>query len=331
MNHYLGAGGHLSAQPLGGLKDYVAVDPVTERPAVVNFPLTKDNPYRIDLPKTAELIEKHKPELIALGKSMVLHREPIEELARMASSLTPKPIVMYDAAHVLGLMGPHFQQPFREGADIMTGSTHKTFFGTQRGIISSNMSEGTELEDLWNSIVRRAFPGSVSNHHLGTLLGLLMAAYEMNAYGAEYQKQVLANARSFARALKEHGLQVEGDPAVGYTETHQVVLRVGHTKGIEVAQRLEKNNIVVNYQALPDDEAFTAASGIRMGVQEMTRFGMQEADFSELAGFLAQVILHDRDVSRAVSRFRSRFLAMHYCLPEEQAKPLVQELLGAVL
>ena len=66
------------------------------------------------------------------------------------------------------------------------------------------------------------FPGSVSNHHLGTLLGLLMAAYEMNHFKDAYQPAVIANAKAFARALHDAGLDVAGDPAVDYTETHQV-------------------------------------------------------------------------------------------------------------
>ena len=331
MNYHLGKGGHLSAQPMGALRDYVAIDPVTERWAVVNFPVLADNPYQIDLPKTAGLIAEHRPELIILGKSMTLHHEPVKELAEMIANLKPKPMIMYDAAHVLGLLGPNFQEPFSEGVDIITASTHKTFFGTQRGIIASNMSEGTDYFDLWQCIVRRAFPGSVSNHHLGTLLGLLMAAYEMNTYGHDYQKQVMVNAKAFALALKEQGLQVEGDPKVNYTETHQVVLRVGYAKGVEVADRLEKNNIIVNYQALPDDEGFTASSGLRTGVQEMTRFGMKEADFTELAEYMAAVILEEKNVSQPVSSFRQKFTKMQYCLPEEQAKPLVDDLIDRLV
>jgi len=273
MNYHLGSGGHLSAQPMGALRDYIAIDPVTER---------------------------------------------VKELAKMIAGMKPKPIIMYDGAHVLGLLGPYFQEPLKEGADIITGSTHKTFFGTQRGVIASNMSKGSDYYELWESIAGRAFPGSVSNHHLGTLLGLLMAAYEMNTY-------------AFALALKEQGLQVEGDPAVSYTETHQVVLRVGYARGVEVADRLEENNIIVNYQALPDDEAFTASSGLRTGVQEMTRFGMKEADFGELAKYMAEVILNEKDVSQQVADFRKRFLKMRYCLPEEQAGPMVDELIDCLV
>jgi glycine/serine hydroxymethyltransferase len=158
-----------------------------------------------------------------------------------------------------------------------------------------------------------------------------MATYEMNAYGHDYQKQVIANAKAFALALKERGLQVEGDSKLDYTETHQVILRVGYAKGVEVAERLEENNIIVNYQALPDDEAFTASSGLRLGVQEMTRFGMKEEDFGKLAEYMAAVILEEKNIAQPVSRFRERFTKMQYCLPEEQARPLVDELINSLM
>jgi aminomethyltransferase len=330
MNHHLGRGGHLSAQPMGALKDFVAIDPITERPAVVPFPVLKEDLYQIDLSKTKELLESQKPELIVLGKSMIIYKEPLKEIAQMVSDLKPRPIILYDMAHVLGLIGPYFQEPFKGGADIVTGSTHKTFFGPQRGVIGSNMEEGTEYEDLWEAIVRRVFPGSVSNHHLGTLLGLLMAAYEMNTYKSEYQKAVISNAKAYARALKDHGLMVEGDARIGYTETHQVIVRVGYRKGPLMANRLEENNIIVNYQSAPDDEAFTAASCLRMGVQEMTRFGMMEDDFFQLAEYMSQVILNDRPMAKEVSQFRKKFTEMRYCLSETEARSLVEGLLEAI-
>ncbi len=330
MNHHIGRGGHLSAQPMGALKEFIAHDPLTERPATIPFPVMKEDLYRIDLLKTKELLEEHKPELIVLGKSMVIYREPLREIAEMIASMNPKPILLYDMAHVLGLIGPYFQEPFKEGADIVTGSTHKTFFGPQRGVIASNMSEGTEYEELWQAIVRRVFPGSVSNHHLGTLVGLLLAAYEMNAYKSDYQKAIISNAKAFARFLKEQGLTVEGDSNIGYTETHQIIVRVGYGKGPMMAERLEENNIIVNYQGAPDDEAFTTASCLRMGVQEMTRFGMKEDDFTQLAEYMSQVILKDRPVAKEISQFRKKFTEMKYCLPEAESRSLVNRLLEAI-
>ncbi|MFR6395009.1 MAG: hypothetical protein ACLUNQ_07910 [Oscillospiraceae bacterium] len=131
----------------------------------------------------------------------------------------------------------------------------------------------------------------MSNHHLGTQLGMLMAAYEMNQFRDVYQKAVIDNAKSFARSLKAHGLDVAGDPAIGYTETHQVIVSVGYGEGPDIAERLERNNIVVNYQATPDEEGFTASGALRMGVSEMTRFGFEAADFDRLAGLMADCIL----------------------------------------
>ncbi|MEW6667434.1 MAG: glycine cleavage system aminomethyltransferase GcvT [Thermodesulfobacteriota bacterium] len=328
MNNHIGKGGHLSAQPMGALREYVSKDPLTERFSVVNFPVQRDNPYRIDLEETARLLECVEPEIIILGKSMVLHPEPVASIRDMLKHRKHQPTLMYDMAHVLGLVGPHFQEPFKEGAHIVTGSTHKTFFGTQRGIVAAPFQEN-ELEfELWKTIRRRAFPGSVSNHHLGTLLGLLLAAMEMNAFKDSYQPQVIANAKAFAKALKKEGLEVEGDPSVDYTETHQVILRVGYARGIEMARTLERNNIILNYQALPSDEGFTASSGLRMGVSEMTRFGMKEADFAVLAHLLREVLKGGKNVREEVTRLRSGFLQVRFCFEGRDLEPLKQRLLA---
>jgi len=326
MNNHIGRGGHLSAQPMGALKDFVARDPRTERPAVVSFPVLEDNPYRIDVPAALELIQECRPELIVFGKSMVLHPEPVAEVRRFLDASGIDSVVMYDMAHVLGLVGPHFQRPFAEGADVVTGSTHKTFFGTQRGIVAGGIREDQERYALWEAIVNRTFPGAVSNHHLGTLLGLLMAAYEMNHFRDEYQPRVIANAKAFARALADAGLHVEGDPSIDFTETHQVLVRVGYDRGAEIARRLEANNVICNYQALPDDESFTASSGLRMGVAEMTRFGMGPEDFGELALILRDVIVDDAAAAERATALRSRFTELRYCFGRDEHPELIERL-----
>lgn len=255
MNNHIIKGGHLSAQPMGALHDYIAIDPVTEKPAVVNFPVCRDNPYKMDVEETKKLIDRYRPELIIFGKSMVLHKEPVAEIRRFVDEQRIPTTIMYDMAHVLGLIGDHFQNPFQEGAEIVTGSTHKTFFGPQRGVIGVNYKEEDLKYGLWKTIESRTFPGSVSNHHLGTQLGMLMAAYEMNQFRDAYQSAIIRNAKSFARSLKSYGLDVVGDPAIDYTETHQVIVSVGYGEGAEIAERLEQNNVIVNYQATPDEEA----------------------------------------------------------------------------
>ncbi len=330
MNNHIGKGGHLSAQPMGALRDYVRRDPRTEQPAVVNFPVCADNMYKIDVPETLKLIEEYKPELILFGKSMVLHKEPVAEIRSFLDSQGIDAIVMYDMAHVLGLIGPYFQQPFEEGADLVTGSTHKTFFGTQRGIVGCCYREEEERFALWEALERRAFPGSVSNHHLGTLLGLLMASYEMNHFKDEYQKKVIYNAKAFAKALKESGLDVAGDPVVDYTETHQVIVYIGYGRGFEIASRLEDNNIICNYQACPDEESFTASGALRLGVSEMTRFGMAADDFRELASLIHDVVVKDAEVTDQVKKLRERFLELHFCFTGKEYDEVLQRLHGLI-
>jgi len=331
LNNDLTKGGHLSAQPMGALFNLVEEDPAVQKENVVSFPVLQENPYRPDTAKLAELLEKHRPELIIFGKSMFIYAEPVRFVAGLVKDWKPRPVLMFDMAHVLGLYGA-FQAPFEEGADIVTGSTHKTFWGPQRGVIAANFPKESGYRNLWLDIKGRAFPGSTSNHHLGTLLGLLLASYEMNEFKDDYQAQVKKNAKAFARHLKDQGIQVEGDPRDGYTETHQVLIRVrAHGPGQEVARWLEDNNIVTNYQALPDDATFLESSGIRMGVQEMTRFGMKEKDFGPLAGFIADVIVRRQKVKDEVRKFRANFLEMRYCLAADKAVPLAAAVLESVL
>lgn len=326
LNNHIIRGGHLSAQPMGALRDFVARDPKTEKPAVINFPVYTDNPFKIDTGACREIIAEHQPDLIILGKSMTLYREPVKEMRQFIDELSPETILMYDMAHVLGLCGEHFQNPFAEGVDLVTGSTHKTFFGTQRGIVAADIDEEDKNYPLWEAIQRRSFPGSVSNHHLGTLVGLLMATYEMNNFKDAYQYNVIQNAKAFAKALQENGLEVAGDPDIGFTETHQVILRVGYARGYEIARRLEDNNIIVNYQATPAEEGFTAAGALRTGVSEMTRFGMQQEDFKTLAGMFRDVIIDNKTIKDEVSSFRKRFTTMHYCFEDDELSDLIEQL-----
>ena len=165
-----------------------------------------------------------------------------------------------------------------------------------------------------------------SNHHLGTLLGLLAAAVEMNTFKSQYQPQVIANAKALAKALKDAGLNVQGDADMGYTETHQVLVEVGYAKGPEVARRLEENNIVCNYQALPQDEGFSASSGLRLGMQEMTRFGVTESDCAGIAGLIADCVLRGSKVKDEVAKFRSNFTELNYCFKDAEIQELFETL-----
>jgi len=102
MNNNLNYGGHLSAQPYGALYNLAEEN-------IVNFPITEKNPYHIDVERMISLINSNRPALIVFGKSMFLHPEPIKQVrAFLNANADYRPLVMYDAAHVMGIMGPLF-------------------------------------------------------------------------------------------------------------------------------------------------------------------------------------------------------------------------------
>jgi glycine hydroxymethyltransferase len=244
-----------------------------------------------------------------LGKSLILFPEPVQDLAALCQARGIP--ILYDGAHVLGLiLGGAFQDPLREGATWLTASTHKTFPGPQRGVILADLD--AEAERLyWPSADRGVFPGSSSNHHLHTLPALLVAIREMQRHGHAYAAQIVRNAKALGQALTEAGVPVECRD-FGFTESHQIAVNVtGHGGGVAAAQQLEANDIIVNYNMLPFDTDPRNPSGLRIGVQEMTRYGMQESDFQRLADLIADA-LKGRHVGEAVHALRREFSTLHY-------------------
>jgi Glycine/serine hydroxymethyltransferase len=273
------------------------------------LPLTADR-YHVDAEKTIELVDQLNPQLVILGKSLFLFPEPVTEIAGFCK--TKDIPVLYDAAHVLGLVaGGQFQSPLQEGATWMTGSTHKTFPGPQRGIILSNLSDPAAIKKYWQPADRGVFPGSSSNHHLNTLPALLVAVREMQRYGRDYAAQIVRNAQALGRSLDELGTPVEARE-FGYTRSHMIAVNVAHAGGgVEVAKRLEDNDIIVNYNMLPGDSDPRNPAGLRIGVSEMTRFGMDEAAMGELAQLLHDAV-EGKDVKQSVNALRARYTEMHY-------------------
>jgi glycine hydroxymethyltransferase len=278
---------------------------------IINFPLSKDG-YHVDVDATLNILKKVPVKIMIMGKSLYLFPDPVKELAPVCRK---KGIVLlYDAAHVLGLIaGKQFHNPLKEGAHVITGSTHKTFFGSQRGILYSDMGD-TE----WAKIDKGAFPGSSSNHHLDTLVSLTASAYEFMAFGEEYAAQIVKNAKALGAAMEEQGFKVEAGE-FGYTESHQIAVNVGELGGgDEVARTLKDNNIVCNMNLLPHDplDRVGNPSGIRIGVQEMTRFGMKEPEMAEIAGLFKECLIGGKYVGEKVIEFRKQYRKVHYSFDE---------------
>jgi glycine hydroxymethyltransferase len=297
-------GGHISHHRAGSVGKYTK--------NIVNFPLTADG-WHIDVEHTLDLMKALEPKVMIMGKSLFLFPEPVKEIAPLCAK-RGIPLI-YDGAHVLGLIAGHqFQDPLAEGAPLVTASTHKTFFGSQRGVILSN------LDDVeWRRIDKGAFPGSSSNHHLETLVALALSTYEMLEFGVEYARQVVANAKCLATKLYEFGFKVQGE-RFGFTESHQVAIDMSDFGGGDTAARdLKDNRIIVNMNLLPFEplDRVTNPAGIRIGVQEMTRVGMKESEMERIADLFKRCLTDKKFVGDEVREFRAPYQRVHYSFDPE--------------
>jgi glycine hydroxymethyltransferase len=273
----------------------------------------------IDVDKTKQRVERlvregTPPKLVMLGASVFPFPHPVKELADVFHDAGAT--VGYDAAHVAGLIaGRVFQDPLREGADVMSLSTHKTLFGPQHGGVAS-------WEKYADGIKRAAFPGMLSNHHLHAVAGVAVACAEMLEFGKDYTRQVVKNAKALGQALYEGGLNVLAEHK-GFTESHVILIDITkHGDGGTIEAELEKANIIINRNLLPWDikegRHFEHPGGIRLGTSEITRLGMRKSEMVEIAEFIRRVIVgkDTKKVAQDVAEFRKEFQRVHYCFED---------------
>ena len=307
--HGLDGGGHISHARFGALGKRAS--------KIVELPRLPDG-YRLDAAKARDLIRAERPRIVVLGRSLFLFPEPVKELKE--ACVDAGALILYDASHVLGLVaGGTFQDPLGEGADLITASTHKTYFGPQRGIIASRGKD----EEFWKPIDRAVFPGVTSNHHLFSLPSLHAASLETREFGAAYAQAIVRNAKALAASLHKRGFAVDAAD-MGYTASHQVAVDVtAHGGGRDAARRLAASGIICNMNVLPGRQGQTPLrpSGIRIGVQEMTRFGMGDAEMGRIADLIHACLVKGQGVEAECRKLRSehREIRFGYRLEDVQA------------
>ena len=286
-------GGSLYAIPVenGGYDGYAQPyipDILGLKAGVLPFDQSRQN---IDAEKTAALIRKKKPGLVILGASFILFpydMGPVRDACREAGSR-----LVYDGSHVMGLIaGGEFQRPLKEGADVLYGSTHKSLFGPQGGIILTD-SRSVDAEVRRNLTWR-----FVDNVHWNRVAALGQAMLEMKRFGPAYAKQVIRSSKRLGRELDERGFPIMyGD--LGYSGSHQLHIDQAEVKaryGLdmnEMSIRLEKGNLITD-------------SVGRLGTSEITRLGVKEKDLPELADIFVDAAEGKR-VTKRVREFRDRF------------------------
>ncbi len=253
-------------------------------------------------PDVVEEIGKREPDVVIMGASKMLFPPRIEKVKEVCESVDAR--IMYDGSHVLGLLaGGVFGEPLDEGADLIAGSTHKTLFGPQGGIIL------TEDREVFDRVESSLHWKTIDNAHWNRIASLAQALLEIKKFGKDYAGQLVLNAKHLARTLDSQGFPVQYAHR-DYTESHQVGLdggkiadKFGYGSFEEVARKLEKADIIIDCVG-------------RLGTSECTRLGMKEREMEVIAELISRVIVDGEDtekVAEDVHRLRADFQFPAFC------------------
>ena len=294
---------------------------VTTPPEAGGYPLriTERYPVRMEyypfdldemsiiLEPSIELIRRTKPRIVICGASEFLFPYPAREIFSTAKEVGA--VCVYDGAHVLGLIaGGEFQNPFSDGADIIGGSTQKTFYGPQGGI---NLVHSDEA--LYRALTNTtsAPPMLLSATHLNRIAALGVALAEFLEFGKDFAAQVVRNSQALGRSLAAEGFELFCQKH-GFTRSHQVLLKNGgfcSEQGQSIKDRLEAANILVD-------------SVVRIGVQEVTRLGMKESEMAVIARLMRRAVFDGEpaeSVRQDVEELLAGFRRLQYTFWESNA------------
>lgn len=263
--------------------DRVAMPPVEA--GGYPFGVAKFDRERVDLPMDGPVpdadalpsfVDAYDPDLVLLGASRIPFPHPTEA----ARDAVDAPLV-FDGAHVLGLVATGtFQDPLREGADALIGSTHKSLPGPQGGLVVTDDADLDAELRAYLAYDEEAGIGLVDNAHPNRIAGLGIALEELEKRPG-YGEDVQANSRALAEALDERGVPVAHADR-GYTDSHQVLLDMTPDEARRACRDLEAHGIFVD-------------KGGRVGTSEVTWRGMGPEEMDEIAELVARVLDGDVD------------------------------------
>ncbi|UOE58272.1 hypothetical protein HPB58_12985 [Priestia filamentosa] len=289
--------------------------------------ITGHDAHTIDFDDMIYKLKCQKIKLIYIDQSNCLFPIDIEKLTKVVREVSPETIIHVDVSHWMGLvLGEAMENPLEQGADSFGGSTHKTFPGPQKAIFCTNR------KDLANLVQEKQY-FMLSSHHFGNVLSLALSLMEFKEKdGREYAKNIVENSKRLATTLKKFGFDVKGHSR-GFTCGHQIWVSTNNV-GIDsfiTSEKLSRIGIKVNvFDELPDAKE----SILRLGVNEITRFGATLSDMDELAAIMYDCIYENSSIKhlqKRVSSLRQRYKnAYTYDLTNPEIQTRIEKLLKVV-
>ena len=261
-----------------------------------------DTDERLDFEQIRELALEHRPKMIVAGTTSYPRRlepEPFKAIADEVGAL-----MMFDIAHIAGLVagGAHPNPvPF---ADVVTFTTHKTLRGPRGGCILSSAAHAAAID-------KAVFPGSQGGPLQHAIAGKAVAFHEaMQPSFKVYAHQIVANASALAEALAHQGFRLVS----GGTDTHMMVVDLrpfdSELTGKEAQLVLDQAGITLNKNNIPNDPRSPfVTSGVRIGVPSVTTQGMTQTEMPLIAEYIATT-LRGRNDPAIVAEVRAKVAAL---------------------
>jgi glycine hydroxymethyltransferase len=252
---------------------------------IVPYGVRQDD-ERIDYDEFERLAHEHKPKMIMVGASAYPRVIDFERIGRVGQSIgTP---VVTDMAHIAGLVAAKVHPSPVPHSDFVTTTTHKTLRGPRGGLVLCRSKYAKDLD-------RALFPGVQGGPLMHIIAAKAVCLKEALEPGfADYQRQIVANARRLAAGLAAAGFRLVS----GGTDNHLMLVDV-FSKGLtgKVAEAaLGKAGITVNKNAIPfDKNPPMVASGIRIGTPAVTSRGMGEPEMDLIAEYIARALAGPED------------------------------------
>jgi glycine hydroxymethyltransferase len=243
---------------------------------------------RIDMDQVRDLALEHRPKLIVAGTTSYPRRldpEPFKAIADEVGAL-----LMFDAAHIAGLIAGGAHPNPVPYADIVTFTTHKTLRGPRGGCILSKAEHAAAID-------KAVFPGWQGGPLEHVIAGKAVAFHEAAQPSfRDYARQIVLNASALAEALAQQGFRLVS----GGTDIHLMVVDLrpfdAELSGKEAQSVLDQAGITLNKNTIPDDPRSPfVTSGVRIGTPSVTTQGMKEPEMAQIAALIARALRHRTD------------------------------------
>jgi glycine hydroxymethyltransferase len=257
---------------------------------------------RIDLDEVRSMALEHRPKMIVAGTTSYSRRLEPEPFRRIADEVGA--LLMFDIAHLAGLVAGGAHPNPVPYADVVTFTTHKTLRGPRGGCILCK-SEHAQVID------KAVFPGSQGGPLEHAVAAKAVAFREALAPAfREYAHQIVRNASALASELTKHGFRIVS----GGTDNHLMVVDLrtfdAECTGKEAQAVLDEAGITLNKNTVPDDPRSPfVTSGVRIGTPAVTTQGMKEPEMAEIASLIAEA-LRNRADKAAVAAVKAKVAAL---------------------